>query len=66
LILFQASTWFTETISEKKYADYKIYQKKVAKFIPKFGAEAVVWDAATAVKDEMTKKSPSNATKKKL
>ncbi|KAF2200108.1 DUF1295-domain-containing protein [Delitschia confertaspora ATCC 74209] len=35
LVLFQASTWFTESISGKKYPDYKIYQKKVGKFLPK-------------------------------
>ena len=35
LILFQASTWYTELITVKKYADYKIYQRRVAKFYPK-------------------------------
>jgi len=34
LILFQASTWFTEKITGKKYSDYKLYQKNVGKFIP--------------------------------
>ena len=35
LVLFQASTWFTELISAKKYPDYKEYQKRVGKFLPK-------------------------------
>lgn len=36
LILFQASTWFTELVSAKKYAEYKEYQQRVGKFLPKF------------------------------
>ena len=35
LILFQASTWFTELLSARKYPDYKDYQKRVGKFLPK-------------------------------
>jgi steroid 5-alpha reductase family enzyme len=35
LILFQASTWFTELVTAKKYPDYKLYQKKIGKFYPK-------------------------------
>lgn len=35
LILFQASTWFTELITARKYPDYKEYQKRVGKFLPK-------------------------------
>ncbi|KAL8837108.1 MAG: hypothetical protein Q9170_002665 [Blastenia crenularia] len=34
LILFQASTWFTELLTERKYPDYKIYQKRVGMFVP--------------------------------
>lgn len=34
LILFQASTWFTELITAGKYPEYKEYQKRVGKFIP--------------------------------
>lgn len=34
LLLFQASTWFTELITERKYAEYKEYQKRVGKFLP--------------------------------
>ena len=35
LVLFQASTWFTELISAKKYPEYKEYQKRVGKFLPR-------------------------------
>ncbi len=35
LCLFQASTWLTELLSAKKYPDYKIYQERVGKFLPK-------------------------------
>lgn len=34
MILFQASTWFTELVSAKKYPEYKEYQRRVGKFIP--------------------------------
>lgn len=39
LALFQASTWFTELISAKKYPEYKEYQKRVSKFVPKLSPE---------------------------
>jgi len=35
LILFQASTWFTELITASKYPEYKEYQQRVGKFLPK-------------------------------
>jgi steroid 5-alpha reductase family enzyme len=35
LLLFQASTWLTELISAEKYPDYKVYQARVGKFLPK-------------------------------
>ena len=34
LILFQASTWITELLSERKYPEYRQYRKQVGKFIP--------------------------------
>lgn len=34
LILFQASTWFTELLSSNKYPEYKEYRKKVGMFVP--------------------------------
>jgi steroid 5-alpha reductase family enzyme len=35
LILFQASTWFTELITSGKYPEYKEYQRRVGRFLPK-------------------------------
>ena len=35
IILFKSSSDFSESISEKKYPDYKDYQKNVGRFIPK-------------------------------
>ncbi|KAI9816447.1 MAG: hypothetical protein M1827_001579 [Pycnora praestabilis] len=39
LILFQASTWFTELITAKKYPEYAEYQQRVGKFLPKMGTD---------------------------
>jgi steroid 5-alpha reductase family enzyme len=35
LILFQASTWFTELITAGKYPEYKEYQQRVGRFLPR-------------------------------
>lgn len=35
ILLFQGSTWLTETITAGKYAEYPTYQKQVGMFIPK-------------------------------
>lgn len=35
LFLFQASTAFTEYISKGKYPEYKVYQERVGRFLPK-------------------------------
>lgn len=42
LILFQASTWFTEIISSRKYPEYSVYQERVGKFVPKLVGKG--WD----------------------
>jgi hypothetical protein len=34
VILFQASTWFTELISSEKYPEYAEYQQQVGMFLP--------------------------------
>ncbi|KAL8984285.1 MAG: hypothetical protein Q9177_004744 [Variospora cf. flavescens] len=41
LILFQASTWFTELVTAKKYPDYKVYQERVGKFVPNLMGQGV-------------------------
>ena len=39
LILFQASTWFTEKVSASKYPEYSEYQARVGRFIPRLTTE---------------------------
>lgn len=38
LILFQASTWFTELITAQKYPEYAEYQRRVGRFLPKLSS----------------------------
>jgi len=67
LILFQSSTWFTESISSKKYPDYRVYQKHVGKFLPKWnslGMDAAVEGATEKDTKGEKVKSPSNGKKK--
>jgi steroid 5-alpha reductase family enzyme len=45
LALFQGSTRFTEQISGGKYPEYKEYQARVGKFLPRFNVEPPNWDA---------------------
>jgi hypothetical protein len=40
IVLFQASTWFTESISSEKYPEYAEYQQRVGMFLPKLGTSA--------------------------
>ncbi|KAF3490486.1 DUF1295 domain-containing protein [Arthroderma uncinatum] len=39
VLLFQGSTHLTESITASKYPDYKQYQARVGKFIPRFSVE---------------------------
>ena len=39
LILFQASTWFTELVTAKKYPEYKEYQARVGMLLPRLGTD---------------------------
>ncbi|CAL8576453.1 hypothetical protein XPA_002334 [Xanthoria parietina] len=41
LFLFQSSTWLTELITAGKYSDYKMYQKRVGKFVPSLWGEGM-------------------------
>jgi steroid 5-alpha reductase family enzyme len=34
ILLFQGSTWFTESITSRKYPDYRDYRSKVGMFVP--------------------------------
>ena len=40
LVLFQASTWFTELVSARKYPEYPEYQRRVGKFLPRLSSKA--------------------------
>ena len=35
IFLFQCSTWLTELITASKYPEYKEYQERVARFMPR-------------------------------
>jgi steroid 5-alpha reductase family enzyme len=41
LCLFQASTWLTEMLSDQKYPEYRLYQERVGKFLPKFSTKSM-------------------------
>lgn len=56
LILFQASTWLTELITAGKYSEYKEYQARVSKFLPKF---------STVVSGPVPEQSPDKAKSRK-
>jgi protein-S-isoprenylcysteine O-methyltransferase Ste14 len=59
LLLFQASTWFTEHITAEKYTDYKEYQNRVGKFLPK-----LVSDLPGDFSDQKAKPKVEKAEKK--
>jgi len=62
LILFQSSTWLTELLSARKYPDYKIYQERVGKFLPKLATKSMD-TAAVDGKGGQQKQETSNAVK---
>jgi protein-S-isoprenylcysteine O-methyltransferase Ste14 len=65
LILFQSSTWFTELITSRKYPEYKEYQARVGKFIPKLSSDLPgdFSDRKATPKVEKEKKVKSRASK---
>ena len=42
LLLFQGSTWLTESITSKKYPEYKAYKEYVGQFVPRITGPS--WD----------------------
>lgn len=42
LLLFQGSTWLTESITSKKYPEYKAYKEYVGQFVPRLTGPS--WD----------------------
>ena len=68
LILFQASTWFTEKISSEKYPEYATYQKRVGKFLPHAGTESMDVPKAPAEKkaeEKAAESTPVTGSEKK-
>jgi hypothetical protein len=65
LILFQASTWFTELITAKKYGDYKEYQKRVGKFLPKLVSDLPGDFSDQKAKPKVEKVEKKDGTSKK-
>lgn len=61
LILFQASTWLTELLSAQKYPEYKIYQERVGKFLPKVGTASMDGHKTDAMANGQIKDSPKVA-----
>jgi len=58
--LFQASTWFTEFITAKKYPQYKEFQEKVGMFVPKFNTGTLSNPTAS----DMAVKTPAKKARK--
>ncbi|KAJ9495364.1 hypothetical protein LTR99_002784 [Exophiala xenobiotica] len=56
LILFQSSTWLTELLSAQKYPEYKLYQRKVGKFLPSLGSGGPIFP------EHQTKHAVGNST----
>jgi steroid 5-alpha reductase family enzyme len=60
LALFQASTWFTEFITAKKYPQYKEFQEKVGMFVPKLNTGTLSDPTAS----DMPAKTPAKKARK--
>ena len=75
MLLFQGSTWLTELISARKYPDYKEYQRRVGRFLPKLGGSGLPGDfsdqkatpkvEAAADKPQKVEKSKTKAAGKR-
>lgn len=66
LILFQASTWLTELLSSGKYPEYKVYQERVGKFLPKAATKSMELPLSAKEKQKVqkAKASASKSAKK--
>jgi steroid 5-alpha reductase family enzyme len=64
LFLFQGSTWFTELITAGKYPDYKEYQQRVGKFVPKLYSELPGDFSDQKSKPKVEKKTGGSIAKK--
>ena len=66
IFLFQGSTWLTELITASKYPEYKEYQQRVAKFIPRLSTSLPgdFSDKKAPAKAEKTEKAEEKAETK--
>ncbi|KAF2114448.1 hypothetical protein BDV96DRAFT_613151 [Lophiotrema nucula] len=62
LFLFQASTWLTELLSAQKYPEYKIYQQRVGKFLPRLVTKSM--DEPKSKKEEEKETKQTKTIKK--
>lgn len=65
LMLFQGSTWLTELLSAGKYPEYKVYQSRVGKFLPKANTKSMELPR-TAKENEKMKATKAGKGAKKL
>lgn len=65
LILFQASTWFTELITTKKYPEYEEYQSRVPKFLPQISSGRLPGDFSDKKAKPKVEKAGGTATGRK-
>ncbi|KAF1971921.1 DUF1295-domain-containing protein [Bimuria novae-zelandiae CBS 107.79] len=63
LVLFQGSTWLTELLSAQKYPDYKIYQQRVGRFLPKASTQSMEAPRDDAKGNGKAKEHTSKAVK---
>ena len=64
LILFQASTWLTELLSARKYPEYKVYQERVGKFLPKIVTKSMELPQTAKEKQKVAEFKAINGQKK--
>jgi steroid 5-alpha reductase family enzyme len=65
LILFQASTWLTELITAGKYPEYKVYQQRVGKFLPKADTKSMELPQSDAEKEKVRQAKAGKGVVKK-
>ena len=65
VLLFQGSTWLTEVLTSRKYPEYKEYQKRVGRFLPKFGTSLPGDFSDQKVKPKPEEKLEKKSEKKK-
>lgn len=68
LLVFQGSTPITESVTGGKYPEYKFYQERVGKFLPRFGRgwdESEMAELGPELLEDERKKEGGKKVKKK-